>query len=702
MRISDLVSDIRNQDLVLPEFQREFVWSREQAKQLLVSLTQRYPIGGILLWKTQNPPELKNISNLDSRLGTYQLILDGQQRLTTLYMLVTGEIPPYYTDLEIETDIRSLCMNLEDGDFQYYQPVRMRDDPTWVNVTECFKDTGHVAFDVAKKTHSEQDEQLFSAAQRYTENLQMLKDILSIDLPEQVIPPDASLDEAIDVFDRVNSLGTKLTEAELALTHVTGKWPLARRIIKDKIDQLEASSFLFDLTFMTRALTVSVTDHALFPRIHDSSREEVEIGWDSLSRILDYLSNILSTQGFIHSTQDLSTTNALIPLVKYLQLNNGRFPNERSLKNALHWLYIALILQRYTGQTDQRLERDINIVVRESNPWNSLLDQIVDQRGRRNVTANDFEGRGTSHPLYRMSFILAKSRRAVDWFNGITLGTQVGARFSIHSHHIFPQGLLYKNGFDSTNHVHIQQVNAIANRAFLTGETNLTISNRLPEDYLPEVDAKFPGALDSQLIPTDRNLWKVENYREFLAARRELISGTLNEFLENLISVDGESSTKPIADIITQGEGPNVEFKSTFQWDVRENKRNPALRHEVLKTLVAFMNSDGGTLLVGVEDSGQIFGLDRDLEFTHNSEDLFLNMFSSVIIEYVGVEFSNLVETIIESVNGSRICVVNVSKSTNPVFLSGSGGSEFFVRVANTSRQLDPEQTMLFLGNSGS
>ena len=114
------------------------------------------------------------------------------------------------------------------------------------------------------------------------------------------------------------------------------------------------------------------------------------------------------------------------------------------------------------------------------------------------------------------------------------------------------------------------------------------------------------------------------------------------------------------------------------------------------------MNSDGGTLLVGVEDSGQIFGLDKDLEFTHNSEDLFLNMFSSVIIEYVGIEFSNLVEAIIESVNGSRICVVNVSKSTNPVFLRGSGGSEFFVRVANTSRQLDSEQTMLYLGNSGS
>ena len=84
MRISELISDIRSRDLVLPEFQREYVWTKEQAKQLLVSLNKNYPVGGILLWKTQNPPELKNMSEHGSRMGSYQIILDGQQRLTTL------------------------------------------------------------------------------------------------------------------------------------------------------------------------------------------------------------------------------------------------------------------------------------------------------------------------------------------------------------------------------------------------------------------------------------------------------------------------------------------------------------------------------------------------------------------------------------------------------------------------------------------
>jgi hypothetical protein len=92
-RISELLASISRLDLVLPEFQREYVWNREQAKQLVISLVKEYPVGGLLIWKTNDPPELKNIDRLPERLGTVDVLLDGQQRLTTLYMLITGEIP---------------------------------------------------------------------------------------------------------------------------------------------------------------------------------------------------------------------------------------------------------------------------------------------------------------------------------------------------------------------------------------------------------------------------------------------------------------------------------------------------------------------------------------------------------------------------------------------------------------------------------
>ena len=106
------------------------------------------------------------------------------------------------------------------------------------------------------------------------------------------------------------------------------------------------------------------------------------------------------------------------------------------------------------------------------------------------------------------------------------------------------------------------------------------------------------------------------------------------------------------------------------------------------------------SLLVRVGGGGQIFGLEKDLKFMRDSEDLVLNMLSSLVIDKIGVEFSNQLETQIELVNGLIICVVNVSKSTNPAFLSGTGGSEFFVRVFNTSRRLDSEQTMNYLENN--
>ena len=111
MKIGELLDGIRKRDLVLPEFQREYVWTLDQAKQLMVSLARGYPVGGILLWKTTNPPELKNIDALPEKLGTVQVLLDGQQRLTTLHMLITGEIPSFYTEAEIEHDPRNLYVN---------------------------------------------------------------------------------------------------------------------------------------------------------------------------------------------------------------------------------------------------------------------------------------------------------------------------------------------------------------------------------------------------------------------------------------------------------------------------------------------------------------------------------------------------------------------------------------------------------------
>ena len=229
MKISELLDSIRKSDLVLPEFQREYVWTLDQAKQLMVSLARGYPVGGILLWKTDKPPELKNIDALPDKVGTVQVLLDGQQRLTTLHMLIDGEIPNFYTKEEIENDPRNLFVNLNDLDFQYHQSSRMDGDPYWQRVTSCFDvDQAINPIRIAQKKAAGSAEDPMELAQTLMDNLTRIRNIKQIDLPEQIVPSNADLDEAINIFDRINSQGTKLTDAELALTHVTGKWPESR------------------------------------------------------------------------------------------------------------------------------------------------------------------------------------------------------------------------------------------------------------------------------------------------------------------------------------------------------------------------------------------------------------------------------------------------------------------------------------------
>ncbi len=698
MKISDLLDGIRKSDIVLPEFQREYVWNKDQSKKLIDSLINEYPIGSLLFWKTDNPPALKNITTLPEKIGLIQVILDGQQRLTTLYMLINGNIPPFYKKTDIDKDPRGLYFNMDTAELMYYQATTMKNQPLWVSVVDVFEESNSISvFKIVKSLYEDEAAQL-EKGEKFTNNLTKLRNIRSFDLPILNIPSEANINEAIDIFDLVNRQGTKLTDADLALTHMTGHWPEARRVIKDKIEELEEKQFEFDLTFMARAMTGVVTKRALFEIIHDRAEDELKSGWKKLNRILDYLISILPNHAFIHSTQDVNTNNIFIPIIVYLSLHDSKFKSKVEINNAIHWLYLANIWSRYSSQTNQKLEFDISIIVRNTQPWTELIDAIKDQRGRIKVDGKDLEGRTTSHPLYRMTYILAKANGAIDWFNGIPLGGSGGKYYGWQSHHIFPSSLLYEEKYDSENHIHKKIVNEIANRAYLTAESNIDVSNTPPYEYLPQIEEYFPGALQKQFIPMNDELWKLENYEEFLEVRRELIAKSINEYLESLIIEPEEMHKKTIEEIITLGESISLEFKSTLQWDVRQNQINKNLRHSVLKTIAAFLNSEGGILVIGVEDNGNIFGLENDYALTNHSKDKFLNLLNILISDYIGLDMSPYIQIRIENILGNDICVVEVDKSHKPVFMKVNGQQkQLYVRRGTTTHALDPEETYNYI-----
>jgi len=127
--------------------------------------------------------------------------------------------------------------------------------------------------------------------------------------------------------------------------------------------------------------------------------------------------------------------------------------------------------------------------------------------------------------------LLTRVNHARDWGSGVELSNTLLGRFSsLEVHHIFPKSTLYKKGYQK------HQVNALGNYAFLTSETNGSISNKDPIEYIPEFIRLNPGAVESHWMPTDSYYFEIDNYMEFLIKRRELLADSTNSFLNSLIN----------------------------------------------------------------------------------------------------------------------------------------------------------------------
>lgn len=211
MKISTILDKIDENQLFIPAFQREYVWKRDDAKELIDSLIKEYPTGTMLTWETSNPPELKGPHKYDPKQGSVKLLLDGQQRITTLYLLIRGRIPPYYTAPEITIDTRGLYVNLETLELSYYMKTKMENNPLWQNITNIFH--GEVsAFDLQSQFADLGKNISMDYLKSLNENINAITRIKDRDFPEQTIPIKATIREAITIFYKVNASGVALTE----------------------------------------------------------------------------------------------------------------------------------------------------------------------------------------------------------------------------------------------------------------------------------------------------------------------------------------------------------------------------------------------------------------------------------------------------------------------------------------------------------
>jgi hypothetical protein len=198
----------------------------------------------------------------------------GSSASRRFYMLINGEVPPYYTLPEIINDTRGLHVNVETLELSYYMKTRMENNPSWQNITDVFK--GKVsAFDLQALYASAGRSLGMDELKKLNDNIAAITRIRDRDFPEQTIPVKANIREAIDIFYKVNASGVALTDAELALAQISGYWPQARDLFKAKLTELEKNGFVLKLDFVVYVL-LGCLHHmgSDMRKLHDASNND--------------------------------------------------------------------------------------------------------------------------------------------------------------------------------------------------------------------------------------------------------------------------------------------------------------------------------------------------------------------------------------------------------------------------------------------
>jgi hypothetical protein len=195
----------------------------------------------------------------------------------------------------------------------------------------------------------------------------------------------------------------------------------------------------------------------------------------------------------------------------------------------LYWYIHSALWGRFAGSTETMLNQDYDTARRSGAA--GLIAALERWRGGSlRIDGRDFAGSGLGSRFYPLLYLLTRVHGARDFGSGLPLNSFLTG---LQIHHVFPKAVLYAAGFGRS------QVNAVANFCFLTQDGGLRAGQRLPEEYLGKVAARYPGALASQWIPPDPGLWRVDRYLDFLAARRELLAEAANAFLDRLRSGAG-------------------------------------------------------------------------------------------------------------------------------------------------------------------
>lgn len=731
--LSKLIDDIEMGDIGLPDIQRPFVWKNAKVRDLFDSMYRGYPVGYLLFWENQLGDKTKLIGTNTHQKIPQLLIVDGQQRMTSLYAVMKG-IPVIRENYESESI--EIAFRPVDGRFEVCDAAIRRDPEYLPNISELFSATAsqyQIIGDYLKglEDYRSKNNQDYTAEERKACEVALQRLFNLSSFPFTTLQLSAGIDEeqVAEVFVRINSEGKKLNQADFILTLMSVFWEEGRKELEDfcrnarypsksgpspynhfvepSPDQLlrVAVGVAFRRARLKSAYSVlrgkDMETDVFSEELRDqqfAKLKEAQAHVLNLTHWHDFL-GIIRQSGFTGSNLISSQTTIYYSYILYLiaRIDLKVVPN--TLGQVIgRWYFMASVTSRYTGGSPETLmERDL-AALREVDTAEKFLSWI--ERVMVAELTSDFwsvtlpnrlDTSSATSPLlfaYHASLNLlnAKALFSKKHTRDVLDPTLKSKKSAVERHHLYPKKFLNSLGFEKP-----RITNQIANYALVEWNDNVAISDTPPSDYFPKYwDRLKPKEQADQAywhaLPEG---WEQMEYQDFLDVRRKGIAKVITDGFNRLTHgevIEVEQDT--YAARIERGEGMQVEFKSTLRVNLHTGEKDPRMEHAVLKTIAAFLNSkEGGTLFVGVNDEGDIVGLDAD-QFPN--EDKLLLHLDNLIKKSLGQPVYVCLNIECDEINGGRILAVECKPSDKPVFLKNGDSEEFYIRAGASSPALPP------------
>lgn len=556
--VAELVDMIARGELRLPEMQRRYVWRSTRVRDLLDSLYRGYPSGAILLWDSdeQVPLQEMAVSQQRNPFQNTRLLLDGQQRLTSLSAVIRGEPVKvrgrqrpiellfnleHPDHLEVVTEVHengdeSDEERIDDEADSTEDELQKRFDrmtfvvstqklaqrPHWVKVTDVFKSDSDASFLKRAGVTSFDDPKY----ERYSQRLKRLRAIRNYVYRMDILERTLSYDEVTEIFVRVNSLGAKLRSSDLALAQITAKWRNSLKTFEAFQNDCAKAGFDLDLGIILKNLVAFATGQSRFLTVGNLQLPVLQRAWEESCRGMEFARNFLKNNAQIDSPELLSSPFILITLAYYGHMRGYTLSAEEGSR-LRYWTLVANAKGRYSrGSSETILDQDLTII-RSGSGVQGLTDRLRQQVGRLDITPEELEGRNQRSALFKTMFLAFREAGAKDWGTQLAIALDhSGAQHRLQFHHFFPKAILRE-------HYASRDADDIANLCFIGGKTNRQISDKSPSAYLPQfLDQAGQAAFEAQCIPVAQALEGVDGYKAFLQRRRELIAERLNVFLQ--------------------------------------------------------------------------------------------------------------------------------------------------------------------------